>query len=589
MMKQLFFGLAAMATSVVASAQANCGATAAEFNANATPMGLLVTQTTTAPTFIVNPAGLPNTDFVITLKDSASLDGLGPAIIGAQNSGNIFAPDFGMTIGDSFYVYAFSYDLQQIKVLIHSLFSNEFFPGLTCCAGAQLVLGTNFCGDLSAAGISDSSDVQSVSDLFAVMSAFSGGAGSLSMSGLVSNLDALNSQLAQFGNCSGGLMEICYAVDTMSFQYYAVTGIAVTDIMVAGQGGVTDITTAGGTLQAIATIIPANATAQDVDWTINNQTGVAFIDQTGLITAYSNGTVEVVATATDGSGISGSMIVTLSNQSNIAVTNISVTPVGGVISTQGGTLQMAANVLPANATNSNVVWSLSAGGFLGSIDQNGLLTAYGSNDGVVTVRATAADGSGIYGETQVELVNQAQIPLTSITILPDTAIINTINGTFLFNADLLPEDATNTNLNWSIIGSSLSADINNTGLATGYMVDTVLVVAESAGTPGVSDTAVLVIRDASNVTTISNDASLQLNVAPNPCQDYLQLSFACQKTADYQLRLVDMLGQTAWTATQNWSAGQYQYTIETRDLPAGMYWLQVQYGGGMIAQKVVKN
>ncbi|NOU91228.1 DUF5011 domain-containing protein, partial [Paenibacillus sp. LMG 31460] len=83
----------------------------------------------------------------------------------------------------------------------------------------------------------------------------------------------------------------------------------------------------------------------------------------------------------------------------VQVSSISVSGAGGAsaITVKDGTLQMQADVLPANATNRNVTWSVyeTDGTTLtdkATIDANGLLTA--KKVGTVKVVATAADGSG---------------------------------------------------------------------------------------------------------------------------------------------------------------------------------------------------
>ncbi len=93
----------------------------------------------------------------------------------------------------------------------------------------------------------------------------------------------------------------------------------------------------------------------------------------------------------------------------VSVTDITVTGEGDAttIETFGGTLQMLVNVLPVDASDSTVIWSVSPDG-LASIDETGLLTA--SSDGEVTVRATAHDGSEIYGEITITI--SGQIPPT---------------------------------------------------------------------------------------------------------------------------------------------------------------------------------
>ena len=86
--------------------------------------------------------------------------------------------------------------------------------------------------------------------------------------------------------------------------------ILVSNIVVAGQSGVTDILT-GNTLQMVATILPSNASNSSVTWSVTNGTGTATISPTGLLTGMSPGTVVVCATAVDGSGSQGCATITI--------------------------------------------------------------------------------------------------------------------------------------------------------------------------------------------------------------------------------------------------------------------------------------
>ncbi len=88
----------------------------------------------------------------------------------------------------------------------------------------------------------------------------------------------------------------------------------VTSITVQGQGGVSTITTQGGTLQMEAVVLPDGATNNSVTWSVADGTGSATISTDGLLTAASDGTVTVTASANDASGVSGNTIITISNQ-----------------------------------------------------------------------------------------------------------------------------------------------------------------------------------------------------------------------------------------------------------------------------------
>ena len=106
--------------------------------------------------------------------------------------------------------------------------------------------------------------------------------------------------------------------DNRARNCFAVTSAAeevnVTSIIVNGAGGVNTITEDGGTLLMEATVVPDNATNKKVNWSVEAGTGTASINQAGLLTALTNGTVTVKATAKDGSSIVGTKVVTITNQ-----------------------------------------------------------------------------------------------------------------------------------------------------------------------------------------------------------------------------------------------------------------------------------
>lgn len=87
----------------------------------------------------------------------------------------------------------------------------------------------------------------------------------------------------------------------------------ITGITVKGAGDATTIETAAGTLQMSAEILPVDATDSSVVWSVDDEL-IATIDADGLLTAVSDGTVTVTATAADGSSVSGTTNITVSNQ-----------------------------------------------------------------------------------------------------------------------------------------------------------------------------------------------------------------------------------------------------------------------------------
>lgn len=160
-------------------------------------------------------------------------------------------------------------------------------------------------------------------------------------------------------------------------QNVSVTGVTVNPTSVSIAEGLTS--------QLTASIAPANATNQIVNWSSSNS-GVATVNSSGLVTAVSAGSATVTATTQDGSFVATSSIsVTVPT---IQVTGVTVNPTSASI-TIGSTLQLTASVTPANATNQTVSWSSSNVG-VATVNSSGIVT--GVSVGTATITATTQDG-----------------------------------------------------------------------------------------------------------------------------------------------------------------------------------------------------
>jgi uncharacterized protein YjdB len=199
---------------------------------------------------------------------------------------------------------------------------------------------------------------------------------------------------------------------TLTNQIVQVTGITISE-----KKGMNTIDTYHGTLQFTATVLPQNATNKSVTWSLINGNGIADINETGLLTASGNGTFTVVATATDGSNVYGTIDITASNQI-ISVTRISITGINGdsSITVNNRNLQLHAEVSPLNATNKTVTWSIVSGLGCAVINSAGLVTAI--DKGRVIAKATANDGSGIFDLIEIP-IDIEKTELTSIIVTRD--------------------------------------------------------------------------------------------------------------------------------------------------------------------------
>ncbi|MFB9330040.1 InlB B-repeat-containing protein [Paenibacillus aurantiacus] len=119
-----------------------------------------------------------------------------------------------------------------------------------------------------------------------------------------------------------------------------------------------------------------------------------------------NATVTLTATLSKGEvTATKSFTVTVKSMEIVAIPVATIHVRGNdTITTKGGTLQLSAEVLPANATNKAVTWSVLNGTGSATINASGLLTAV--SDGTVTAKATAADGSGIAGSKLITISGQ---------------------------------------------------------------------------------------------------------------------------------------------------------------------------------------
>lgn len=130
----------------------------------------------------------------------------------------------------------------------------------------------------------------------------------------------------------------------------------------------------------VATVLPAGAANTDVSWQ-SNKPEVATVSQGGVVNAFKVGTATITATTLDG-GHTAKCLVTVSNPS-VASVNLNVSSLS---LKKGEAAVLVATVLPSNAVNKNVRWSIS-NTTVASLN-NGIVTAKAVGTTIVTV-ATA--------------------------------------------------------------------------------------------------------------------------------------------------------------------------------------------------------
>ena len=267
--------------------------------------------------------------------------------------------------------------------------------------------------------------------------------------------------------------------------------------------------TEGDTLEFTATVFPVNATDATVVWTTNDEDVISIevSDENPnvvVVTALKAGEAVLTATAADESGVSARVEITVTEAPVIYVTSIEISPKGEQELLEGATKVFTATVLPENATDATVIWTT---------DDEDVITIKVSNEnpnavtitaletGETTLTATAADGSGVSTAvtiTVVELVPEPEPepeptpePVTSIQISPAGAQ-EMIEGTyFVFTANVLPDDATDSTVVWStdnenIIALEVSKSKPNQVTVTALKAGKAVLTATAADGSGVS-------------------------------------------------------------------------------------------------------
>ena len=169
---------------------------------------------------------------------------------------------------------------------------------------------------------------------------------------------------------------------------YKVTGVSLSlDTLTLVENGTSTLT---------ATIMPDNATNQNVTWE-SGPSGIVTISpsadtKTATITAIgaSGSTATITVTTNDGSEKSATCTVTVTEPPTVSVTSVTLDKTSLALDV-GGSDTLTATVEPDNATNKAVTWS-SSNENVATVDQNGNVKAVGA--GTATITAAASDGSG---------------------------------------------------------------------------------------------------------------------------------------------------------------------------------------------------
>ena len=216
--------------------------------------------------------------------------------------------------------------------------------------------------------------------------------------------------------------------------------------------------TAGETLQINANVQPTFASTKDVEWSSSNP-AIASVTSTGFVTAIAPGNAVITCSAVDGSGVSATCNLTVQG---IPVSKIILSRTSASLKATE-TVTLVATVSPANASDKTIVWS-SSNSEIASVDANGVVTAVAV--GNATIYAASSSTPNVKAQCSITVV---PTPVSSI-VLSSNALSLQVGETAKLSAEISPETATNKDISWSSVNSSIAtvdADGNINALSLG--------------------------------------------------------------------------------------------------------------------------
>jgi len=224
----------------------------------------------------------------------------------------------------------------------------------------------------------------------------------------------------------------------------------------------------GDTKYLNPTIVPANATDQNVTWSSSN-TSVATVEY-GNVTAVDKGTATITVTTEDGNK-TATCIVTVNSEAPVTI------PVAGVsLNTNSldlkvdSVIQLTATIEPSNASNQNIIWS-SSNEAVATVSNTGLVKAIA--EGTATITVTTEDG-GFKAQCTVT-VQKSQ------TVVVDEGTPAGSNGTGTIEISLqIPSNVPFTGTFKVTLPNGMSIDVNATKLADGLGTNLVLTITQNS-------------------------------------------------------------------------------------------------------------
>ena len=132
-----------------------------------------------------------------------------------------------------------------------------------------------------------------------------------------------------------------------------------------------------------------------------------------------------------------------------------------------------------------------------------------------------------------------------------------------------------------------------TGYITAAEADYTSLAIDAQGTPYIAfedyfnGQKVTVMRYSTSTTGIAAPAITQLSVYPNPAKEAVQITYELQQHSETQLSIVDVIGNVVYQNATTEESGIITKSVNTSNLSAGIYLLQLKVNGEVSSRRVV--
>jgi uncharacterized protein YjdB len=336
------------------------------------------------------------------------------------------------------------------------------------------------------------------------------------------------------------------------FKNIQVTGVSLNQTSINVTLGTSPIT-------LIATVLPVNAVNQYVIWHSTN-TNVATVSVDGIASFVGAGNATIVART-----VEGDFLATCSATVTVACTGISLNK-NSTTGVLGSSETLIATVLPANASNRNVIWT-SSDNIVATVSNNGKVNFTGPGNAVITAKAEDGDFSAACNVT----VTANVIAVT----LDETELVRRVGSPALtLIATISPSYATNKNISWTTSNSSVATVYYGVVDFVGEGNADITVTTEDGNKTATCNVIV------SNLLAIDNVDANKILLYPVPAKNEFFIK------SDRQIEKVEIYLLTgSLLLCENKFAGK----IFTANLPQGVYTIKIYTEKGVIVRKFVKE